>query len=46
MKVGGVWAIGVDLGGTKIEVAQVDASGSLRERLRHPTPVKEGFRNV
>jgi glucokinase len=42
MKVGGVWAIGVDLGGTKLEVAQVDASGSLRERLRHPTPVQGG----
>lgn len=30
--------IGVDLGGTKIEVAALDASGGLRERRRAPTP--------
>ncbi len=36
------WAIGVDLGGTKIEVARVDSSGRVQERLRRPTPVKEG----
>jgi glucokinase len=36
------WAIGVDLGGTKVEVAQVDAAGILRQRLRRPTDVKDG----
>jgi glucokinase len=37
-----VWAIGVDLGGTKVEVADVDGAGRLRERLRRPTRVKDG----
>jgi glucokinase len=37
-----LWAIGIDLGGTKVEVAQVDAAGRLRERLRRPTRVKDG----
>jgi glucokinase len=35
------WAIGVDLGGTKIQVAQVDASGHIQERLRTSTDPKE-----
>jgi len=30
--------IGVDLGGTKIEVALLDASGAVRARRREPTP--------
>jgi glucokinase len=42
MMAGEAWAIGVDLGGTKIEAARVDGSGSLRERLRRPTDVKGG----
>ncbi len=37
-----VWAVGIDLGGTKIEVAQVDGSGRLVQRLRRPTNVKDG----
>jgi glucokinase len=36
------WAIGVDLGGTKVEVALVDSAGTILERRRHPTPVSEG----
>lgn len=36
------WAIGVDLGGTKIDVAQVDATGKVHARLRMPTDVKNG----
>jgi glucokinase len=36
------WAMGVDLDGTKVEVAQVDASGHLVRRLRRPTDVKDG----
>jgi len=37
-----LWAIGVDLGGTKVEVAQVDATGVMGQRLRRPTDVKDG----
>jgi glucokinase len=36
------WAIGVDLGATKIDVAQVEEGGLLRYRLRRPTPINEG----
>ncbi len=36
------WAVGVDLGGTKVEVARVDSAGKLHQRLRRPTNVKEG----
>jgi fructokinase len=32
------WRIGVDLGGTKIEVAALDDSGAVRLRRRMPTP--------
>ncbi|NKC29897.1 ROK family protein [Falsiroseomonas selenitidurans] len=32
------WRIGIDLGGTKIEVAALDPSGALRLRRRLPTP--------
>ena len=37
-----LWAIGVDLGGTKVEVAQVDSAGQIRQRLRRPTDVRDG----
>lgn len=37
-----VWAIGVDLGGTKIEVAAVEANGKLRQRIRRPTQAEKG----
>jgi glucokinase len=36
------WAIGVDLGGTKVEVAHVDAAGRVRQRLRRPTDIADG----
>jgi glucokinase len=36
------WAIGVDLGGTKVEVAVVDASGRILQRLKRPTDVTGG----
>ena len=36
-----LWSIGVDLGGTKIEVAMVDAGGNIRRRLRLPTHSKD-----
>jgi glucokinase len=36
------WAIGVDLGGTKVEVAVVDAHGGILQRLKEPTAVVHG----
>lgn len=33
------WRIGIDLGGTKIEIAALDAEGVIRVRERVPTPV-------
>ena len=36
------WAIGVDLGGTNIDVAKVDSSGMVHQRLRIPTDIKNG----
>jgi fructokinase len=33
------YRIGVDLGGTKIEAAAVDAAGAVQLRRRLPTPV-------
>ena len=41
-----VWAIGVDLGGTKVEVAQVDTAGRVLQRLRQSTDVKDGLAAV
>jgi glucokinase len=38
----GSWAVGVDLGGTKVEVASIDAEGHLLKRMRRPTYVKSG----
>ncbi len=37
-----LWAIGVDLGGTKVDVAGVEASGKLRQRIRRPTQTERG----
>jgi glucokinase len=37
-----LWAIGVDLGGTKIEVARVGAGGKLSQRVRRPTNIQSG----
>jgi glucokinase len=37
-----VWAIGVDLGGTKVEVAAVDSGGRLHHQLRRSTNVEAG----
>jgi glucokinase len=36
------WAIGVDLGGTKVEAAVVDAGGKILQRLKQPTNVAAG----
>jgi glucokinase len=38
----GQWAIGIDLGGTKIEIALVDSSGNIGGRINVPTDVKGG----
>jgi glucokinase len=40
------WTIGVDLGGSKIEVALVNSSGLLNDRLRVPTDSKKGYKAV
>jgi glucokinase len=40
------WAIGIDLGGTKIEVALVNSSGLLHDRLRVPTASKNGYKTI
>lgn len=39
------WAIGVDIGGTKIEIACVHA-GKVQQRLIQPTPASEGYSAV
>jgi glucokinase len=39
-------AIGVDLGGTKIEVALVDSQGRVKKRVRRPTEAKKGYTAV
>lgn len=36
------WAIGVDIGGTKIEVAHVDEKGRVGRLIHRSTPVKDG----
>ena len=40
------WAIGIDLGGSKIEVALVSSSGHLHDRLRVPTESKRGYKAI
>jgi len=37
-----IWAIGIDLGGTKIEMARVNGDGSYRQRLTRPTIAARG----
>lgn len=36
------WAAGVDIGGTKIKLIQVDTSGAIGEQIKIPTNVKAG----
>lgn len=38
-----IYAIGVDLGGTKIEVGLVDETGKIHKKLRVPTEAQGGF---
>ncbi|WP_157942155.1 ROK family protein [Salinibacter altiplanensis] len=38
--------LGIDIGGTKIETALVDASGAIQARHRHPTNARQGARHV
>ena len=40
------WAVGVDLGGTKINVARVDAQGKLLRKLRLSTNAAQGPASV
>ena len=42
MTIEDLWAIGIDLGGTKIQIAQVDAGGRVAGRRRLSTNVKSG----
>lgn len=37
-----IWAIGIDLGGTKIEVARVNKEGNYSQRLTRPTIASRG----
>lgn len=37
------WAIGVDIGGTKIEMSIIDSNGQVVERLRKSTDVHGGY---
>jgi glucokinase len=39
-------AVGVDLGGTKIEVALVDSQGTVKKRVREPTEAEKGYTAV
>lgn len=34
------WAIGIDIGGTKIEIANVDQMGTIRQKISFPTKFK------
>ena len=38
----GYWAVGVDLGGTKLEVARVEWGGKVVDSIRTPTKVEGG----
>jgi glucokinase len=40
------WAIGIDLGGTKIEVALVNSSGLLHDRLRVDTDRQHRYKTI
>jgi glucokinase len=40
------WTMGVDLGGTKIEVAWVDSNGKIAGRIRKPTIVEKGAEGI
>jgi len=40
------WAVGIDLGGTKIELALVDSSGHIHDRIRVPTESKDGYKAI
>lgn len=40
------WAIGIDIGGTKIEISHVDNFGSIKEKILLDTDYKKGFQLV
>lgn len=40
------WAIGVDLGGTKIEISIVDSNGHQHDRIRKSTDVHGGYASI
>jgi glucokinase len=40
------WAIGVDLGGTKVEIALIDKKGKIHTRERFQTDSKQGYKAI
>ena len=40
------WAVGIDLGGTKIEIALVNKKGEILDRQRFPTDSTQGYKVV
>lgn len=42
----GTYAIGIDLGGTKLETGLINESGELLHRQQHATRVREGFKQI
>ena len=40
------YAIGVDLGGTKIAAVLIDRAGQIIEQMRHPTAPDEGIARI
>lgn len=40
------WAIGVDIGGTKIEVACIDSFGRILSKRKYPTHVEMGYQAI
>lgn len=40
------WSIGVDIGGTKVSIAQVDFEGQILQKKIYPTIQKDGYQGV
>src|SRR5699024_9064947 len=40
------WAIGIDLGGTKIKAARVDKNGTIQDQIKESTAVSGGVEAV
>jgi glucokinase len=42
----GKWSIGIDIGGTKVSIAQVDTEGNILQKKMYPTIQKDGYQGV